>query len=220
MRLTVKAKGNTDVSYSSDKSWRASTQDSPNWNAVKFDDSTWQPARSLGELGRAEPWRNGVQMNSVGGGRFSVAPQFRVERIAHPDETGSLIAMVFNERGEIIGSREKGSLIKLIDENGDGIPEKVVEFCDKIKNCQGLLPLNGDIYAVGDGPDGTAFYRISDTDKDGVGETLKTLIKFKGKIQEHGPHAALLGPDGLIYLIIGNHSSVDGTVSPTSPLRR
>lgn len=220
VRLTVKAKGNTDVSYSSDKSWRATTQETPNWSTVKFDDASWQPARMLGELGRAEPWRNGVQLNSVGGGRFAVAPQFRVERIAHPEETGSLIAMVFNERGEIIGSREKGSLVKLIDENGDGIPEKVIEYCDKIKNCQGLLPLNGDIYAVGEGPDGTGFYRISDTDKDGVGETLTTLIKFKGKIQEHGPHAALLGPDGLIYLMIGNHSSVDGAVSPTSPMRR
>ena len=82
VRLTVKAKGNTDVSYSSDKSWRASIQDSPNWNAVKFDDATWLPARMLGELGRAEPWRQGVRMNSVGGGRFAVAPQFRVERRA------------------------------------------------------------------------------------------------------------------------------------------
>ncbi|MBL9123586.1 MAG: HEAT repeat domain-containing protein, partial [Planctomycetaceae bacterium] len=124
------------------------------------------------------------------------------------------------ERGEIIGSREKGTLVKFVDEDGDGIPEKVTEFCDKVKNCQGLLPLNGDIYAVGEGPDGTAFYRISDADKDGVGETLKTLIKFKGKIQEHGPHAALLGPDGLIYLMIGNHSSVDGDVAATSPHRR
>lgn len=220
VRLTVRARGNTDISYSSDKSWRTTTQESPNWQSVRFDDSDWQPARMLGELGKAEPWRQGVRMAGVGGGRFAVAPQFRVERIAQPDDTGSLIAMVFNERGEIIASRERGTLIKLVDRDNDGLPETVVEYCDKIKNCQGILPLNGDIYSVGEGPDGTAFYRISDTDGDGIGETLTTLIKFKGKIQEHGPHAALLGPDGLIYLIIGNHSSVDGPVSPTSPHRR
>ncbi|MBL9122863.1 MAG: hypothetical protein JNG90_04475, partial [Planctomycetaceae bacterium] len=89
VRLTVKAKGNTDVSYSSDGTWKVSTQEEPNWNAARFDDSKWSPVRLLGELGRAEPWRNGVQLNGVGGGRFAVAPQFRVERIARPDETGS-----------------------------------------------------------------------------------------------------------------------------------
>lgn len=219
VRLTVKAKGNTDVAYSSDHSWRTSTQEHPNWQAARFDESSWQPARVLGELGRAEPWRHGVRLSETGG-RFTIAPQFKVERIARPEDTGSLIAMVFNERGEIIASRERGPLLRLRDEDGDGVPESIVEYCDQVKNCQGILPLNGDLYAVGDGPDGTAFYRISDADGDGVGETVTTLIKFKGKMQEHGPHAPLLGPDGLIYLIVGNHSSAEVAPAPTSPHRR
>lgn len=221
VRLTVKAKGNTDVAYSSDNSWKTSAQESPNWQGAKFEDSGWSKARPLGELGKAEPWRNGVRVVGVGGGRFAVAPNFRVERIAQPEATGSLVAMVFNERGEIIASRERGALIKLSDSDGDGIPETVSDYCDKIKNCQGILPLNGDVYAVGEGPDGSSFCRISDTDGDGVGETIATLIKFKGKMGEHGPHAPLLGPDGLIYLVIGNHSSLqEGTYAPTSPHRR
>jgi putative heme-binding domain-containing protein len=34
---------------------------------------------------------------------------------------------------------------------------------------------------------------------------------------EHGPHAPVLGPDGLIYLMIGNHAFVEGEIAKTSP---
>jgi putative heme-binding domain-containing protein len=149
--------------------------------------------------------------------RFLVAPNFRVERVAQPDATGSLVAMAFDERGDIIASRERGPLLRVRDDDGDGAPETVSVYCDLVQNCQGILPLNGDVFAVGDGPNKTGFYRISDRDGDGVGETVETLLRFKGGMQEHGPHAALLGPDGLIYLILGNHCSLDGTIEPTSP---
>ncbi len=34
---------------------------------------------------------------------------------------------------------------------------------------------------------------------------------------EHGPHAPILGPDGLIYLMLGNHTFVEGELADTSP---
>ena len=34
---------------------------------------------------------------------------------------------------------------------------------------------------------------------------------------EHGPHAVALGPDGLLYLLVGNFSRTDRELAPTSP---
>ena len=65
------------------------------------------------------------------------------------------------------------------------------------------------MFAVGNGPSGTAFYRLSDADGDGKAEKVETLFKFKGGMGEHGPHAPILGPDGLIYIMIGNHAFVE-----------
>lgn len=218
-RVTVKQKGNTDVSYSTDNTWLTSTQEHANWQVNRLREEGWKPALAIGEYGEAAPWKGQIAAaeKAPAAGRFMVAPQFRVERVGTPDVTGSLVAMAFNERGDIIASRERGPLVKIRDTNADGVPDTVSVFCDKVTNCQGILPLNGDVFAVGDGPDKTAFYRISDQDGDGVGETVKTLLKFKGGMQEHGPHAALLGPDGLIYVMIGNHATVELPFEPSSP---
>ncbi|MBX9788502.1 MAG: HEAT repeat domain-containing protein [Pirellulales bacterium] len=217
-RVTVKQKGNTDQSYSTDGSWRVTTEEQRNWQASRFNDSRWAAAQVLGELREASAWKDHFAGDQrQGGARFTAAPNFRVERVTTPEAVGSVVAMAFNERGEIIASRAGGPLVRVRDDNGDGAPEAVSVYCDKVTNCQGILPLNGHVFAVGEGPEGTGFYRVSDSDSDGVGETITTLFKFKGRMGEHGPHAPLLGPDGMIYLMIGNHSSVDLPVEPTSP---
>ena len=86
-----------------------------------------------------------------------------------------------------------------------------------MKNCQGILPLGDRVFVVGNGPSGTAFYRLTDTDGDGKADKVETLFKFKGNMGEHGPHAPVLGPDGLIYIMIGNHAFVEPPLAPTSP---
>ena len=43
---------------------------------------------------------------------------------------------------------------------------------------------------------------------------MKTLLKFKGTMGEHGPHGLTLGPDGLLYVIVGNHSQADAEIDP------
>ena len=35
-------------------------------------------------------------------------------------------------------------------------------YCDEVKNIQGILPLNGELFVVGAGPQGTGLYRISE----------------------------------------------------------
>ncbi len=219
-RVTIKGQGDTDVSYSTDSTWKASREESPRWQSVAFDDSQWQAARSLGELGRTPPWNSGVSAAAgASTSRFTISPEFRVERVVSHEQSGSVVAMAFNERGEIIASRESGPLVLV---RGAGHGDRAVEvrpLGDQVRNCQGILSLNGQIYAVGEGADGAAFYRLVDDDRDGEFEEIKTLVKFKGGMGEHGPHAPILGPDGFIYLIVGNHASADVNFDPQSPHR-
>ncbi|MBS0207594.1 MAG: c-type cytochrome [Planctomycetes bacterium] len=219
-RVVVRPKGSTELAFSTDASWRARTQVQPGWERYGLNDSAWPAARSFGELGSTAPW--GEQVRTDDGSqarRFQVTRNFRIERVIHPDASGSLIAMAFNEWGEILISRERGPLMVVVDKNKDGLVDSVETYCEQITSVQGMLPLNGQVFAVGEGPDGAALYRLSDEDNDGTAEKVTALVKFTGGIAEHGPHAVALGPDGLIYVMIGNHASAqlpsaDGEVTP------
>lgn len=149
--------------------------------------------------------------------RFTPLAGFSIEEVVQPGSTGSLVAMAFDEAGNIIASRERGPLLLIQDKDGDGKFESVGTYCDKLSNCQGILPWGNYVFAVGDGPSKTAFYRLSDTDDDGQADKVETLFKFQGGMGEHGPHAPILGPDGLIYIMLGNHTFVEGELADTSP---
>jgi putative heme-binding domain-containing protein len=219
-RVTVKRVGDTEVSHSTDRTWRTSLKEEANWEKTLFNDARWAAAHSFGEFGRTQPWGDQVRAdNGATGGRFLAPKQFRVERIVEPESTGSLITMTFNEWGEIVGSREGEGLVLIRDEDKDGTPETVQTYCPEMKNCQGVLALNGSVFATGEGPEGLGLYRLTDDDQDGDIDTIKRLFAFKGAAGEHGPHGLVLGPDGLIYVMTGNFSGVETTVLPTSPLR-
>jgi len=149
--------------------------------------------------------------------RFTPLPGFAVQEVVTPGSTGSLVAMSFSEAGDMIVSREQGPLLLVQDKDHDGQFETVSTFCDQVTNCQGILPLGPHVFAVGNGPSGTAFYRLTDADADGKAEKVESLFKFKGGMGEHGPHAPVLGPDGLIYIMIGNHAYVEPEVAANGP---
>jgi len=217
-RVIVKRKGGAEVGYSTDESWLTTTTEQLLWEKNKGDDSKWLKAASLGELGVARPWLDNVTADDGSSTRrFTVAKDFRIERVVSPLDTGSLLTFTFNEWGEIYAAREQGPILLIIDSNKDGVPDKVTEYCTTVTSCQGLLALNGQVYAIGFGPEGCAIYRIADEDQDGRGEKVQKLVDFDGKPGEHGPHGLSLGPDGLIYAMIGNHSQAKGVAAKGSP---
>ena len=75
------------------------------------------------------------------------------------------------------------------------------------------------MFVTGEGPDGHGLYRLSDKDRDGILENVRTLVRFKCTVGEHGPHGLVLGPDGLIYVVLGNHAQLDGEYESGSPHR-
>lgn len=151
--------------------------------------------------------------------RFASGDEFEVQQVLAGEQTGSLISMTFNEFGQIIASKEGGELLLFSDSNGDKLPDTVRVYCEKVKSCQGILALNGEVYVTGEGPEGPGLYRLTDKNRDGVLEEVRTLLKFKCEVTEHGAHGLVLGPDGLIYVLLGNHATVDAEQDPTSPHR-
>jgi putative heme-binding domain-containing protein len=222
-RVQVRAEGGDWVSLHSDATWRTTTTNSPMWQTVLFNDRSWKKATSYGRLGDTVPWDRGEDVaetqNHQHSQRFQVQSGFRVQRVLDDEQVGSLIAMTFNEFGHIIASREGEGLLLIFDRNNDGIPEEVRKYGDQVKNVQGILPLNGEVFVTGDGPEGLGVYRLSDVDRNGTLEKVRAIAKFEGSNQEHGPHGIALGPDGMLYVVVGNHAKLTEPFDATSPLQ-
>src|SRR5262249_41237583 len=218
-RVTIRDGGEW-ASYSTDASWRTNVRPLLMWITSLYNHRTWAPAQSFGVLGttaRGDRRENVPAEQTSRSERFTIDPQFEVQQVLTTDQLGSLIAMSFNEFGHILAAKEGGGLLLIYDANGDKIPERVRTYCDKVKNIQGILALNGEVYVTGDGPDGLGLYRLADKDRDGILENVRTLVRFKCEVPEHGPHGIVLGPDGLIYLMIGNHAMLEGQFEAGSP---
>lgn len=224
-RVVIREEGGEWETYSTDSSWRTSLSPLPFWNSILYNDNRWDEAQVFGELGKTAPWD--VRENIAAGEepataaesrRFKVGQEFEVEQILDHDKTGSLIAMAFNEFGHILASRDGGPLLLIYDSNADGRADAVRTYCDLVKSCQGILPLNGMVYVTADGPDGNALYALSDKNRDGMLESAKPIVKF-GKSGEHSAHGLVLGSDGLIYVVVGNSAMPQIEANEASPYR-
>lgn len=230
-RVLIKERSRGWLSYSTDTSWRTNLSPLPLWFTPLYSDTRWPVAQSFGQLGKTVPWdrqesvaaateqaeRTQAPVEVHRNERFQVDPEFEVQRVVDGDQTGSLIAMTFNEFGHVICSREGGELLLIHDSNNDGAVDQVRVYCDKVKNCQGILCLNGEVFVTGEGPDGVGLYRLADEDRNGDLERVTMLVKFPGEMGEHGPHGVTLGPDGLLYVVVGNHSQPEREFAADSP---
>ncbi len=149
--------------------------------------------------------------------RFELDDEFKVQQVMLDSETGSLIAMAFNEFGQLILSQEGGPLYLADVTKEPGEEGRIRTLCEQVTSCQGILPLNGRIYVTGQGPSGLALYMLSDKNRDGMFEVEKVIVPFGGELGEHGPHGVELGPDGMIYVTIGNASKSTTSPAKTSP---
>src|SRR5262249_17860017 len=96
-----------------------------------------------------------------------------------------------------------------------GIMQTVRPYCQQVRNCQGICWVDDALLLVGDGPQGTGLYRVRDTRSRDHTDEVKLMHRFAAGMGEHGPHAVLHGPDGRLYLVIGNHAWVN--IAPDAP---
>jgi putative membrane-bound dehydrogenase-like protein len=211
------------VSYSTDATWRANLRALPLWNTSLYNDNRWPDAQELGQLGETPPWdvREAVPEDEgdLSTERFKHKREFVVDELLDHEQTGSLIAFTFNEFGQILAGRGGGPLLLIYDSDDNGTPDRVRTYCDQVKNCQGILALNGDVFVTAEGPEGSGLYRLSDKDRDGKLEAVQKLVSFAGNSGEHGAHSVTLGPDGKLYVVVGNHATVEAEFSESSPYR-
>ncbi|MFN5769201.1 MAG: HEAT repeat domain-containing protein [Pirellulaceae bacterium] len=222
VQVQIKPQGKPWQTIATDGTWKCTADVVDGWQMTSFNDSRWEASAVLGKLGETAPFdrpQESQDLVASQGRRWETQPGFEVEEILGDGEVGSLIAMAFNEFGHIIASQEGGPLLLIYDSDKDGRHDKVRTYGDQVKNVQGLLPLNGDLYVTGEGPEGSGLYRLVDQDRDGTLESPKKLVGFEGIAGEHGAHQIALGPDGLLYVAVGNHVKVSQEISSKSPYR-
>jgi putative heme-binding domain-containing protein len=189
---------------------------------------------SVGKLGDG-PWGKlaftGAKTAGAGGGggagvatavsAIKTLPDFEVEMLysVPRDEQGSWVNMTPDPKGRLIVSDQYGALYR-VTPGKDAETTKVETIDAPIGEGQGLLYAYDALYVVvnrGQKYD-SGLYRVTDTNGDDQFDKVELLKKLNGG-GEHGPHAVKLGPDGMLYVIAGNHTKPPEGFNPASPLR-
>ena len=87
-----------------------------------------------------------------------------------------------------------------------------------MRGAMGLCYAHDSLYVNGRGPKGVGLYRLIDANgNDQFDPGEENLLKnFEGD-NEHGYHAVVLGPDGMLYVMNGNHTKVPSGLATDSP---
>ena len=154
--------------------------------------------------------------------QLKILPGFKVE-LLHSAQTneGSWICMTIDQRGRLIISpqRDTQPLLRFtLARNGQ--VEKIESIPAPVKQAMGLCYAHDSLYVNGHGPNGTGLYRLMDANKNDRFDTNEVhfLKKFAGE-GEHGYHAVVCGPDGMIYVMNGNHTKIPEGIAKDSPHR-
>ncbi|MEM6692100.1 MAG: heme-binding protein, partial [Planctomycetota bacterium] len=223
-RVSIQPDGSEKwYTFSTDATWRTTSTRQAMWDSPSLNDRTWTPATVFGPLGETAPWDREddvkVEVAKEKTERFQIQKGFGVQRLLNDEQVGSVIAMCFDEFGHVIIAQENGPLLIAADRDEDGVPEDVRTYCEEVQSVQGILPLNGEVFVTGYGPEGNALYRLTDSDRNGSLEKIKAILKFKGNGGEHGPHGLRLGPDGMIYVSLGSYVQPIGKTGKGETLR-
>lgn len=147
---------------------------------------------------------------------LKVPPGFLVTEFAGSDLANDIYCMTLDPKGRVIVSG-RGYVRLLIDETGSGKATKALDFTGApADGAMGLLWEGDDLYCVGGG----GLQRWRDANGAGRLRPPELLLKLKTG-GEHEAHAVHRGPDGWLYILIGNNagiSSKDATL-PTSPIK-
>ena len=158
---------------------------------------------------------------TAGGAASSVTvsslPGYKVElvRTAAADE-GSWISLTFDPQGRIVIGREAKGLLRLTLGDGEHPVAKVEKINDTLLEPRGLLFAHDALYVSANNSKG--LYRLRDTQGDGTFQEIKLLRELPGGVG-HGRNGLALGPDGLIYMALGNNVQVLDGVAGISPYR-
>ena len=151
---------------------------------------------------------------------LTLLPGFKAEllHVATTNE-GSWICLTIDDKGRLIISPQKveDPLLRVTLDRA-GQVDKIETIPAPMREAMGLCYAHDSLYVNGRGPDGPGLYRLVDANHNDQFDTneVRLLQKFAGK-GEHGYHAVVAGPDGMIYVMNGNHTKVPEGISANSP---
>ena len=221
-KLEVRSPNNFGVYIVTDNEWMSSAVETRGWEATGFAPDNWKPAVSLGKMGVA-PWGDVLGApRATPAESLAVLPGFKAELLKSADTgEGSWICMTTDDRGRLIISPEKDEAPLLrVTLDADGAVAKTERIPAPVRGAMGLCYAHNSLYVNGRGPRGVGLYRLVDANHNDQFEAGEEhlLKNFEGD-NEHGYHAVVPGPDGMIYVMNGNHTKVPPGMAADSPHR-
>lgn len=171
---------------------------------------------------------NGLDLDSLG----ADSTELIITNFAGPDLVPSPSCLAVAPTGEVfvgvdmIGSLGKtpgkGSIMKLVDSNHDGVMDSHTEFT-KVDNPRGIIAMKDQVFVLHTvfGPDSLAqgmdLVVFEDKDQNGIADgpakPLITNISTKNQLQsrgtDHSTNGIRMGIDGWIYIAVGDFGFVD-----------
>jgi len=150
---------------------------------------------------------------------LTVPDGFTVELIASAQaDQGSWVSLAFDPQGRAVVSPQSGKTLRIeiprVSTGFTGTDVRVTELTGAPESAQGLCFAGNELWVDSSaaGPQ-SGLWRLADTDGDGTYEKKTQVLHWKDDGGEHGAHGIVQGPDGAIYVALGNHTAVPAGVS-------
>ena len=196
--------------------WLYADHESPGWNTLNFDATSWKPAVSEGKAG-VDPWGNVfAKRQATLAESLTVMPGFKVELLHSADASeGSWISMAADDKGRLIVSpQSEGKLLRITLARGK--VDHIEPIDQPVTSAMGMLYAKQSLFINGHGPKGTGIYRLRDGGNKFEAPVLLRSMDGEG---EHGSHGLVLGPDNKLYIVSGNFTKVPKDILAKSPLK-
>ncbi len=130
----------------------------------------------------------------------------------------SLLALTFAPDGTAFAAVEDGPVLWLADGDGDGTLESQGTCTDEVRGAHGLVWWHDALYAVGARAGVTGLQRIRLGGDGRTAAGIEPLARFETISAEHGAHGVTPGPDGGLYVCVGNLARLAPLPEPLPPL--
>ncbi len=166
------------------------------------------------------------ERQATGPDSIRTADGFRVERLRSAAEgEDSWISLSIDPSGRIfLGLDTAGvAVLEPSTTTDPAAGEPPLTFCrlagtDDLRHCRGILATHDALYVVA--TDSQQFVRLHDPDSDGVFDQRQLLAELPyASRYGHGMNQIVPGPDGWLYLVIGNDVQRPTSPAATSPYR-